>query len=69
MAKRRVLLYYEIDFESASLPKKIYAKKVIRACLKCDKDFESLSKYNRICKKCKRDNELDESFEGVKDLF
>ncbi len=27
-----------------------------RQCLKCDKEFESLGSYNRICDRCNADN-------------
>jgi len=41
-----------------SKPKKKYKKEEskttrIRTCLRCDREFKSISKENRICPKCK----------------
>ena len=36
---------------------KIITDWAVRTCLKCDKDFMSETKGNRICKKCKGRNE------------
>lgn len=33
-------------------------------CLKCGKVFRPLSKYNRICPKCKKVNKLVDEFPG-----
>jgi len=53
LQKRRIK-NYEI------LPEPVEAK---IACLRCDIEFISISKFNRICKECKSDSEYTEEAE------